>query len=72
VSAAFEHYWQYGIKCDHPECGAVLWRIGGSEADAYTRAQVDAMEAGWSVAKDRLVSNRDLCREHARSGGMRW
>jgi hypothetical protein len=66
MSAGFEHFWQYGIRCDHPGCGATLWRVNGSEAGALTLAQADAKAAGWSVAADRLVSHEDLCREHAK------
>jgi hypothetical protein len=65
MSAAFVHVWQYGIQCDHPGCKATLWRMSGSEAGSWNTAQRDAKAAGWSVASDRLVSNRDLCKEHA-------
>ncbi len=67
MSAAFVHVWQYGIQCDHP---------GSFSANRASRAsaQRDAKAAGWSVASDRLVSNRDLCKEHAWpvSGGVGW
>jgi hypothetical protein len=65
MSAGFEHFWQYGIQCDHAGCKAAVWRIGYSEQLAYTKAQQDARAAGWLVAADRLVSHEDLCREHA-------
>jgi hypothetical protein len=65
VSAQFEHIWQYGIRCDYPGCKAAIWRVGYSEQMAYTIAQEEAKLHGWLVAKDRLVKNADLCREHA-------
>jgi predicted GNAT family acetyltransferase len=64
MTAIGEHWWRYGIRCDHPGCNASLWRQGMSEQLAYTKAQEDAREAGWTVASDRLVGKQDLCREH--------
>jgi hypothetical protein len=72
VTALGEHFWQYGIRCDFPGCKATLWRTGMSEQMAYTKAQQDAKGLHWKVASDRLVSNEDLCSEHARSGGVAW
>lgn len=64
MTAIGEHYWHYGIRCDHPGCKATIWRQGSSEQLAYTAVQADAREAGWSVAPDRAVGGVDLCREH--------
>jgi hypothetical protein len=71
MSRSFEHVWQYGIRCDFPGCKATLWRQGNTEAEAWNKAQQDAKQERWSVAKDRGVRNVDLCREHA-AGGMSW
>jgi hypothetical protein len=60
-----EHFWQYGIQCDHPGCKAAIWRIGPTEQLAFTLVQAEARLAKWRVARDRLVDNLDLCREHA-------
>jgi hypothetical protein len=74
MSRQFEHVWQYGLQCDWPGCKATLWRVGGTEAQASNKAQLEAKAAGWSVAKDRGVKNADYCMEHAnaRAGGMSW
>jgi hypothetical protein len=73
VSRQFEHTWSYGIRCDFPGCEVTLWRVAGSEQMAHTKAQQDAKGLRWKVAVDRLVSNEDLCPDHAQGAkGMLW
>ena len=66
MSAVGEHFWQYGIRCDHDGCTVSIWRLGVSEQAAFTSVQVEARAAGWSVVPDRLYPGRDLCPDHRR------
>jgi hypothetical protein len=60
-----EHFWQYGIRCDHEGCTAAIWRIAASEQLAHTQVQADARRGGWAIADDRLHEHRDMCPCHA-------
>lgn len=71
MSASREHFWQYGIRCDHPGCLASLWRVGVSEQIAFTQVQADAKAAGWCVAADRLYTNHDTCPAHTPGAKVR-